>query len=98
AVVALRDHALPRQVLERVVLGVNRHAVLARDLRDRVRDRPGDSNAVALQAQVPVQARGAVLLDYEAVSLRIRSGGRGLRRSAEVALAPVLLQLLRRLP
>jgi hypothetical protein len=74
-----------------VVLRVDRHAVLTRNLRDPVRDRPGDGHAVPLQAQVPVQARGAVLLYDESIS----GGGvvtarARLRGCAEVALAPVV--------
>ena len=65
AVAALRDVALELEVLERVVLGVDRHAVVLRVLGDPVRDRPGDGDAVVLEAQVPVQARRVVLLHDE---------------------------------
>jgi hypothetical protein len=45
-----------------------------------------------LQAQIPVQPRGAVLLDDEARAAGISAaGGAGLGRRAEVALAPVLV-------
>ena len=64
--VALRDHALEVDVVERVVLDVHRQAVLLRAHRDPVRDRPRDQHAVALEAQVPVQAGRVVLLDDEA--------------------------------
>ena len=65
AVAPLRDVALPLEVLERVILGVDRHAVVLRVLGDPVRDRPGDGDAVVLQAQVPVQPGRVVLLHDE---------------------------------
>ena len=66
AVLALGDLALELEVLERVVLGVHGEAVVLGRLGQAVGDREGDEDAVALQAQVPVQARGVVLLDDEA--------------------------------
>jgi hypothetical protein len=65
-VLALRDLPLPGQVLERVVLGVDRLAVLLRGHRDPVGDRPGGGGALVLEPQVPVQRGGVVLLDDEA--------------------------------
>ena len=74
--VALRDHALEVDVVERVVLDVHRQAVLLRAHRDAVRYCPRHQHAVALQAQVPVQAGGVVLLDDEAMAV----AGTALRR------------------
>ena len=54
------------EVLERVVLGADRDAVVARRRRDAVGERPRGEHAVVLQPQVPVQARRVVLLDDEA--------------------------------
>ena len=88
AVVALRDLAVEVEVLERVVLGADREAVVLRLLGQAVRDRPRRERAVVLEAQVPVQARGVVLLDDEPRALRrLRGVAGGLRRRLEVALA-----------
>ena len=65
AVLAARDLALEVEVLERVVLGGGGEVVLPGLLRQALRDRPGGEHAVALEAQVPVQAPGVVLLDHE---------------------------------
>ena len=73
-----------------------------------VGDGPRDQDAVPLQAQVPVQPRGVVLLDDEPVACGVvrrselaRTGGRnrvlvgnGLVGDARVALAPVALELV----
>ena len=96
AVAALRDVALELEVFERMVLGVDRHTVVLRVLGDAVRDRPGDRDAVVLEAQVPVQARRVVLLHHEAreaVSPRRRLLARRLR-GALGPLAPVLAEFL----
>ena len=49
-----------------MVLGVDGQMVLLRVGRDPPGHRPADEDAVALQPQVPVQARGVVLLHDEA--------------------------------
>ena len=72
AVGALRDVALELEVLQRVVLGVDREAVVLRVLGDPVGDRPRDRDAVVLEAQVPVQAGRVVLLDDEAPAVAVR--------------------------
>src|SRR5690606_10815073 len=77
AVLALRDRALERPVRERVVLRLDGEEVLLRVGRLAARERPAHEDAVVLQAEVPVQAPGVVLLDDEAVSL---ARGRGLVR------------------
>src|SRR5690606_30668936 len=77
AVLALRDRALERPVRERVVLRLDGEVVLLRVGRLAARERPAHEDAVVLQAEVPVQAPGVVLLDDEAVYL---ARGRGLVR------------------
>jgi hypothetical protein len=82
------------EVLEGVVLSAHREAVLLGVLRDPVGDRPRGGDAIVLQAQVPVQAGGVVLLDDEAVAVgrrRVPVAGR-LGRALRVALALVLRQ------
>ena len=66
AVVALGDLAMKVDVVERVVLDVDREVVLLRVGRHPFRDRPGDQHAVLLKAEVPVQAPGVVLLNDKA--------------------------------
>src|SRR5207248_1895452 len=96
AVVALRDLALPGQVLERMILGVDGPAVLAGHLRDAIGYRPRSGDAVVLQAQVPVQPGRAVLLNDEAAAgLAARVTGR-LAGGGEVALCAVLAELVSR--
>jgi hypothetical protein len=99
AVLALRDVPLEVDVLERVVLGVDRLAVLLRVLRDPVRDRPAREHAVALEPQVPVEAAGVVLLDDEARQLRLRLAlaPSRLLRLLEVALLLVVGEPVRHL-
>ena len=58
--------AVEVQVLQRMVLGVHGEAVLAGRVGQAVGHREGHQDAVVLEAQVPVQARGGVLLDDEA--------------------------------
>ena len=82
AVLALRDLALELEVLERVVLRPHRQAVLLRVVRDPVGDRPGRERAVALEAEVPVESAGAVLVDYEPRRGAALPAGAGLRRGA----------------
>ncbi len=89
-VLALRDLALEGQVLERVVLGVDRQPVLLRMRRQPLRQRPRDGHPVALQPQVPVQAPGVVLLDDEPPTLAIRPAAARLGRTVERPLALVL--------
>ncbi len=89
-VVACRDLALEVDVLERVVLHVDRLAVALRVVGDAVRHRPRRQRPVVLQSQVPVQPPGVVFVDDEPLSL----GGRrcralGLGRVGEAPLAAV---------
>ncbi len=57
AVAARRDLAVEVEVLERVILGVRRDVVVLRLLGHALRERPRGEHAVALEPQVPVQAR-----------------------------------------
>ena len=96
AVLALRDVALELEVLERMVLGPNREPVLVRVRRDPARQRPGGERALVLEAQVPVQAAGVVLLHDEARALRLlASAPLGLGCLLEVALAPIAAEPVR---
>ena len=87
-----RDVTLELEILERVVLGADRQAVLGWIGRDSVGDRPRGQDAVVLEAQIPVQARGVVFLDHES---RLLGGARRLlpaarlRGLAEAALGAV---------
>ena len=64
-VLAPRDLAGELQVAQRVVLGVDGEAVVGRVGWDPVGDRPRRRHPVVLEAQVPMQARGVMLLDDE---------------------------------
>jgi hypothetical protein len=93
AVLPLGDLAVELEVLERVILGVHGQPVVRRGGRDAVGDGPGGQHAVVLEAQVPVQAGGVVLLDDEAAA-----GGRWGRLAGrlgggfEVTLGPIALE------
>jgi hypothetical protein len=95
-VLALRDLAVELEVLERVVLGVDREAVLLGVGRQALGKGPGDGHALALQPQVPVKAPGVVLLNDEAPALALRRGllPARLGRLFEGALALVLVESL----
>ncbi len=87
AVRALGDVAVELQVLERVVLGAHGQAVLVGVDGDAPRQGPGGEYPVALEAQVPVQPSGVVLLDDEARALPVglaprRAPGSGRSRAS----------------
>ena len=65
AVVPLRDLALERRVLERVVLDVDREVLLAGLERNAFRHGPARERAVQLEAEVVVEPRRVVSLDDE---------------------------------
>ena len=65
-VLAFGDLALEVDVVEGVVLDVDGEVVPLGVGRDAAGHRPGDQDAVALEAEVPMQAAGVVLLDDEA--------------------------------
>jgi hypothetical protein len=59
------DAALEGAVLQRVVLGLHGQVVLRRVGGFAAGERPADEDAVVLEAEVPVQTAGVVLLDDE---------------------------------
>src|SRR6202171_1830456 len=65
AVVAGRDVAMKVDVVERVVLHVDREVIGLRVHGNALRDRPGDEHAIVLEPEVPVQPPRVVLLDDE---------------------------------
>ena len=67
----------------------DRQAVVRRVGRDAVGDRPRGEHAVVLEAQVPVQAGGVVLLDDEPVAPADVAPARRLGGGVEVALGAV---------
>lgn len=88
------------EVFERVVLGPDGQVVGGGVGRDALGDGPGGEDAVAFQAQVPVEGAGVVLLDDEGVAAaRLgRLGGDGFGGSLGVAFAPVLLKFVNHRP
>src|SRR4029450_6210999 len=93
AVVPLRDLALERRVVERVVLDVHREVLLPRLHRHALRHRPARERAVHLEPEVVVQPRGVVPLHDEDRVLALLLRGEGLRRLLRVPLPAVLLEL-----
>jgi hypothetical protein len=65
AVLALRDLARERRVVERVVLDVDREMAFAGAHRQPLRHRPARERAVPLEPQVVVEPPGVVALDDE---------------------------------
>src|SRR5262249_34462720 len=65
AVLALRDLAVERRVLERVILDVHRERTCARLERDALRHRPRRQRAVPLETKVVVEPAGVVPLHDE---------------------------------
>ena len=94
AVLALRNDALELVVLDRVVLDLHRQALDGRVERGPLRDRPRQHHAVPLEPEVVVERGRAVLLDHEGELLdaAARRLSLGLRRHAEAALLPILLE------
>ena len=64
-VLRLWDHALEVEVLDRVVLNVDRHPPCGRVQRRAARDGPRHEHAAHLQTEVVVEARGPMALDDE---------------------------------
>jgi hypothetical protein len=93
AVLPRGNDALEIGVLQRVVLDVNGEVPLALPKRDALRDRPTRERAVALEAEVVVQASCVVPLDYEArVTRTCLPSAEGFRRLSAVTLALVLVE------
>ena len=70
AVLALGDRALEGEVLQRMVLRVDREALLPANEARAPRHRPALENAVELQPEIVVEAARVVLLDDEAEARR----------------------------
>ena len=91
--VAVGDDAVEVQVLDRVVLGVDREAALAALERRTLRHRPRREDAAHLEADVPVQARGVMPVHHVAAGrLCLRALAFRLGRPLEVAFALVFLE------
>ena len=65
-VLALRDVAVEREVLERVIFGAYREVVRLVPQRDALRNRPRPEHAVVFEPQIPVETTRVVLLHDEA--------------------------------
>ena len=78
-------------VLERMVFGVHREMIVVRSLREALGERPGNEDAVMLEAKVPMQAARMVLLDDEPrrALARRRTPAHRLRGLPGVPLGPV---------
>ena len=87
-----RDDPLEVEILDRVVLDVDRHAsglgVEARALGDG----PADEDAIDLEAEVVVEPRGPMPLHDESTGRAGDRGGRGLRGLGEVSLAAIFVE------
>src|SRR5918992_1952297 len=92
AVLLLRDDALERQVLDRVVLGAHRQPSHLGVQGRALGNGPADEHAVDLEPEVVVQRRRAVSLHGEATAALDDLARCRLRGPGEVALAPILLQ------
>ena len=93
AVLACRDLALERRVLERMILDVHGEPAVALAHRHALRHRPAQEDAVLLEAQVVVQAARVVALDdEERIAAFPAPAAEGLRRLLRVALLPVRLE------
>ena len=66
AILALGDRAFEVAVVERMVLHLDRQALVGRIERRALRHRPGLEDAIVLQAEIVVQPGGRMLLDDEA--------------------------------
>ena len=92
AVLAVRDHALEVEVLDRVVLGAHRQPLLVGIQGRPLGHRPADEDAIHLQPGVVVEGGGPMTLHHEAPAAianlaRLRLGG-----AREVALGPIALE------
>src|SRR5205807_7351480 len=91
AVGARRDVALEVEVLDRMVLDVDREPVLAWAVRQRVGDGERHQHPVALEPQVPVKPARVMLVDHETLAAAAARGlGAPARlRGALIALAAI---------
>src|SRR3954471_13822594 len=72
AVLAGRDASLEVEVVEGMVLDMHRQTLRLRIERRPFRDRPAEQDAGGLQTQIVVKALGAVTLNDEPMSVRLR--------------------------
>ena len=93
AVLPLRNLALERRVLERMILYVDREPLLAGLERNALRDGPRCERPVALEPEVVVQPPGVVALDDERRLLTPLLAAERLGRLLRIALAAVLAEL-----
>ncbi len=96
AVLLRRDHALEVEVLDRVVLDVDRHPALLRVEGGAARHGPAHEEAVDLEAEVVVEPGRAMTLDDEPTGRRRRRIAGRLGGLREVALLLVSLEGHRR--
>src|SRR2546426_1306825 len=89
--VAVRYHAMERQVLDRMVLGVHREPPLSGLERRTVRHRPRSEGAAHLKPNIPMEPRRMVPMNDVAARLfALRHLALRFGRAAEVAFALVL--------
>src|SRR5689334_23351166 len=86
AIFPFGDGPFEPAVVERMILGPHRQAVFARIEARPLGHGPALEHAVELEPEIPVQPRGLVLLDDEAVALALELTAPGLLRLREVAL------------
>ena len=90
AILALRDHALERAVLDRMVLRAHGEALHVGIEGRALRHRPAHQHAVMLKPEIVVQPRRRVLLHDEHAAGVFQLAAGGFARLLEVALAVVL--------
>src|SRR5881628_3398289 len=71
AIFALGDRAFEAAVIKRVILGPHRQALLVGIEAGAIWHRPAFQHAFELQAEVPVEPGGVVLLDDEAIAIAL---------------------------
>src|SRR5437868_11613709 len=95
---ALGDRAFEAAVVERMVLGAHREALLVGIEAGPLRNCPALEHSVELEPEVPVQPRGIVLLDDEAVAFALEPAAARFLRLREVALLVIGLDIERHAP
>src|SRR6478609_827550 len=94
-VLSFRNCALKISIVERVVLHLDREALICRVERRSLCHRPGLEHAVRFESEVVVKPGGSVFLDHEAWILRRLdpSGTRRLPRLCEIAFGAIGVKL-----